>query len=199
MEVKQEPFDEHKQFVKIEPDLVSNDSLPSKQMSVLDEPEPLVNVEIKQETMECVVPKLDQCSDLPVKIDNDSVEENVHIFNKTIKNELEDIQEVEATDMFVDIDNIKQEVCDYEHEQPKTENELLNTDCDLPTLKSESIDSSNYFVQPISSEHPTSSSKTASGVFKKKKKMYPCPVCQKSKLNCYLLISFEKSKCIPPP
>lgn len=179
MDVKQEPFDLQEEF-KNEHEMLDE--------SVIFEPQTrgqFLDVKIKEEIINCEVPKTELFTDLPINIDDDTVRENVQ-FLPTLKKEPEnsnDFCEVEASDLFVDISDIKQEVS--EHVQVKIESDLLNTQCDLPTLKDEVTDYTNYVAQPCSSKQaqmPLQPLKNITlKVVRKKKRLYPCPVCQKSK------------------
>lgn len=171
MDVKQDPLDMQEKF-KTEPDEVLDES-------VIFEPQTRGQFEIKEEFINCEMPKTEQFTDY------DTVRENMQ-FLSTIKKEpdnMNDFREVKASDLFVDISDIKRDF--GEHVQVKIESELLTAHCDLPTLKDEDTDYTNYFAQPCSSkqaERPLQPSKNrTSKVVPKKKRLYPCPVCQKSK------------------
>lgn len=155
MEVRQDPFDPHKGLFKIEPD------------RVFVRPEGTHVCEIKQEIIECIEPKMEQWSDLPVKIEDTS-----------------DVRGVIGTDLLV-VKSVKQEFSD--HVPFKIESDLLTSHCDLPTLKEESTVYPDDFEQSCSSklveaERITKSLKSAvKYVHNKKKSGYTCPVCLKSK------------------
>ncbi|CAH1112480.1 unnamed protein product [Psylliodes chrysocephalus] len=154
MEVRQDPFDPHKGLFKIEPD------------RVFVRPEGTHVCEIKQEIIECIEPKMEQWSDLPVKIEDTS-----------------DVRGVIGTDLLV-VKSVKQE---FSYHVPfKIESDLLTSHCDLPTLKEESTVYPDDFEQSCSSklveaERITKSLKSAvKYVHNKKKSGYTCPVCLKS-------------------
>lgn len=173
MDVKQEPLDSHEGVIKTEPgfDGDQNDSS-SSELQIFKNDQNCASAEldnifesqttgqfvnvhgIKQETVEFEV----------IKIEHDSICENVQNLPVAIKTE---VCEVKGSD-------IKHELSDYTDVKPKAESELLSTHCDLPTLKNENIDCPDYFVQPHSEN-------TTKDVSKKKLRCYPCPVCQKSK------------------
>lgn len=188
MDVKQYqgPFDHPKTFSFgiTEPDI---SVLVEEEHNYSSRKQQLVTVdEIKQEIMEREMPKLEQCqsSDLQPKIEYDGVCDNVYIFPTAIKQE-SNTSCVEVAQ----IPDIKQEVSDYIL-QPKTVSELLASHFDLPTLKIESADSLDNLEYSYnakqSSLKPLTSSKDIS---KKKRRRYPCPICEKSKCFYYLLVS----------
>lgn len=205
MDVKQEPFDLHEGVIKIEPDI---DSVQTEQTCenehVLDskadtfEPQEFVDIgEIKQEILECEVPKIEPRSGLPIKTEQD------YECPMNIKEE-PNVCKVKATDLYVNISDIKQEACEFV--QPKTESESLNTHCDLPTLKNEGNDYPDYLTQPSSLKQSERIFKplqnTTRNVSKKKKKRkYRCPMCYKSKYpivenNFYSCIIIILGKCL---
>ncbi|CAH1107488.1 unnamed protein product [Psylliodes chrysocephalus] len=198
MNLKQEPSDSYVGVVKTESGVVSEQTEENDWCSIKQEPfkndhyilgfgdtddnnseykvtEYLVNVgKFKEEIDERVVPKIEyQLQDFPEKIECDSIQ----FVSDTIKKEI-DVYDV------VDISETKQEVSDSEYKQFKTETELLTTYCDLPTLKSESTEYLDNFVQPCSSKYEGNTLKTlkttTNVIFKKKKKLYRCLICQKS-------------------
>lgn len=202
MDVKQEPIDPHDGVIKTEPDLVAGQIeqkflIPSEQQTFencnnhglaladnVDDFEAAQLVNVKQEIIEYEMPKIEQ-SNLPTKVDHDSFCENVmKNVSAAIKEEIfnDEVKAVKATDMFVNIADIKQEFNEYV--QSKVESEHLTTYCDLPTLKSEHFVFADY-AQPCSSKQPERilkrSNKIAKCAFKQKRKVYPCLVCQKSK------------------
>ncbi|CAH1109147.1 unnamed protein product [Psylliodes chrysocephalus] len=125
-----------------------------------------------KEEIKCEMPEIEERSDeLPTKIDHDSYSENVQSF--PFKQELENTKDVKI----IDTSGIKQEVCEYI--KPKTESELLTSHCDLPTLKIENIDCPDYYdlEYPCSSKSLKNTSKV---ILKNKKRIYPCPICQKN-------------------
>lgn len=186
MEVKEESFDAHEEFIKTEPDYVSiDDSGSLKRESFKSEHDSdTVNIfqsratgqfenipGIKQEIIDidCEVPKIEQRSDVPIKTEYDSLCENIQTTAADIKKELKTTDDLYKPGEQLQLEN----ECD-----------LLNTHCDLPTLKIENVDYPEYFEQPCSSKQSASESKPfkkrAKGLSKNKKR-YSCPVCEKSK------------------
>lgn len=200
MDVKKEPFDPHEE-IKTEPDLVysetvDQDVLPIKSQTFKSEVDAYsdpsnifefqsstksenVN-EIKQEPIDCEVPKIEQRSDW-IKSEH-GVCETEQMFPNNIETEL-DNREVKTTDFDLNKSDIKQELVD-----PKTVSELLTTDCDLPTLKSDDADYPDYFMVPGSSKEVEGVLKPENNTDKtvSKKRRYPCPICLKSK--CFISI-----------
>lgn len=172
MDFKQEPSDPYEGFIKTDPDVFPEQTQENDWSSM----EHFVNIsKIKEEIDDCVVPKIEyQLSDSPEKIDCDSIQQFV---SGSIKKEI-DVHDVNISD-------IKQE--DNDCIKVKTESVFLTSYCDLPTLKSESTEYSDNFAQPCSSKYTGETLKTletietATNVISKKKKVYPCLVCQKSK------------------
>ncbi|CAH1110963.1 unnamed protein product [Psylliodes chrysocephalus] len=139
--------------------------------------------EIKQEIIQFENTKIEQHSNLPIKIDHpDYVHECEYLQNVPINiKEESNGSDVKVTHLYTGGD-IKQEVCEFV--QPKIETELLtlNTHCDLPTLKNESIDHPCYLDRPIQ----TGNNKQYNRIFRGIKgitRRYPCPVCQKNCLS----------------
>lgn len=133
----------------------------------------LISVDKFKQDIDYEVPKTEELSEYPAKIDHDLVTEHVNIFPiTTVKQEIEDTIKFEVID--IGDSDIKQDVCEYVHF--KNESELLTSHCDLPTLKSEDENNDNpdYLTQPCSSSSTADDSKNCS-------KEHPCIDCQKSK------------------
>lgn len=191
MDIKQELFDPDCHAINADSDLVSNESNENDsreiQMFKNEHKGVFVNLdnnfkyhsmglseETNRELILCKMPKIEQ------------------ILATDIKQELPEDTEVKATDMLVNINDIKQEVGEFV--QPKIENEFLSltSSCDLGYLKSEIANYTEYFEQPCGSNQVKRITKSLKGTANhvlKKKRSYPCPICLKSK---YLIII---SKC----
>lgn len=108
-------------------------------------------------------------------VDINKLEIGEYVFQPKNESDFRGVKEADIVDISV---VNKPEVSDCI--QPKNESELLkmlNTHCDLPTLKDECSDYTDYFAQPNSSKQ--SISKVISK--KKRRRRYECPVCQMGK------------------
>lgn len=211
MDVKQGPFGPYEDVIKSEPDVSSQIegnycTYTNQQMFNNDhdsclfddkddifcehqttEQSPTMNSlnvgEIKQEIIECEESKIEyRPCDLPTKVEHDSVCEKEQLVSTTVKKELNIHDVVDVSEVIA-----KQEVT--ENIQAKTESELLTSYCDLPTLKCESAEYSDNLVQPCSSKHAErtlKTLKTETNVSKKKRRRYPCAVCQKGKCLVFI-------------
>lgn len=166
MDVKQESFDPPDVLIKIEPEIGTD-----LQTFKKDRDHGELGVAGGHVNLNVMEPEFVVCEDSNIEQPLDSVQ-NVSI---NIKQELDD-REVK-----VDITDIKQEVPEYV--PIKSEGELLNTYCDLPTLKSENTDYPDYLELPCSSKQGERKSlkDNAKVVSKNKKRRYPCPICRKCK------------------
>lgn len=200
MDVKQEPLVDNEGITKIELVVISGEP---EENALSRNPQPLKNEyicqninifesqstgsEIKQEIIKFEEPKTGHLN-CPTKNDSDWVGENIQIYPISIKKELledtSNVREVNAMDMFVDISDNNREVSAFV--QPKVKDEVLTTHCDLQTLKNESNEYLNYFVQPCSSKQTKRKKilKTLQNTQKyvsRKKRKNMATVCQKSK------------------
>lgn len=157
MEVKQEPVDSFEETVII------------KQEPVFINPENIIKVEHDWAS------QLSPMGAVPILRQEPQVE-------ALLESSLNDICEVTASDYFVntsDIVSIKRENPEFDINV----DELLTAQCDLPTLKNETID---YYDQPCSSKQAQELSPQKKHARKKvgkikRKRRYPCPICRKSK------------------
>ncbi|CAH1103808.1 unnamed protein product [Psylliodes chrysocephalus] len=122
--------------------------------------------EIKQE-IEYEESKIEQHSDLLIKIDNDSVSECVFLQNVHTNTEESNVREIKDTYLYMGVSDI-------------SEGELvsLTTHCDLPTLKDEDNNQSSHLDQPYSPEMPplTLLKNNTIHLSKKRKLGHPGPV-----------------------
>lgn len=134
----------------------------------------LVNVdELKQELIGYEVPKTEKFSDyLQPKIDHDLVLEHLQVCPTIIVKQ--------------ELDNISEE-CG----QSQFKNELLTTDCDLPTLKIESTEFTDCLIEPCEQKQGENISNPFKNILNvsKRRKQYPCPVCRTCKCtnNKYII------------
>lgn len=112
------------------------------------------------------------------KVKTEPLEES-EILN-SITNHNDDINEVRATDYFVnttDLVNIKREI--EEEKEISIKTEFLSEECHLPAMKSE-----DYVDEPCGSSEPSELFKKNSKKSRvKRNKKYKCPICRKSKLT----------------